>query len=234
MKSWRRKRRRMRKRRRKRRRKDEELEEKEEEEDKKDQEEEEEKEDEKEEEKEEEEDEEDQKEEEEEKEEEKVGGREKGGERQGRGGTAQRTKDGFAALREMACDAVIIGDSIVGTPCATAAKGKVHTRCLPGARVLDVSAQVPCDPEEEHRSCGPPCWHERHRAEADGDPEEGLQEPGGEGTHHIAHDEDHRVRTTSHVPAGKVESVLWACPKSPPSDDEDDLCGALTSEMVEC
>ncbi|KAK3558599.1 hypothetical protein QTP86_021666, partial [Hemibagrus guttatus] len=47
------------------------------------------------------------------------------------------------------------------------------------------------DPEEEHRSCGPPCWHERHQAEADGDPEEGLQEPGGAGTHHIAHDEDH-------------------------------------------
>ncbi|KAK3506034.1 hypothetical protein QTP70_002292, partial [Hemibagrus guttatus] len=37
------------------------------------------------------------------------------------------------------------------------------------------------DPEEEHRSCGPPCWHERHQAEADGDPEEGLQEPGGAG-----------------------------------------------------
>ncbi|KAK3517707.1 hypothetical protein QTP70_015858 [Hemibagrus guttatus] len=56
------------------------------------------------------------------------------------------------------------------------------------------------DPEEEHRSCVPPCWHERYQAEADGDPEEGLQEPGGEGTHHIAHDKDHRVRTTSHVP----------------------------------
>ncbi|KAK3534299.1 hypothetical protein QTP86_012639 [Hemibagrus guttatus] len=59
--------------------------------------------------------------------------------------------------------------------------------------------------EEEHRSCGPPCWQERHQAEADGDPEEGLQEPGGAGTHHIAHDEDHRVRTTSHVPARNRE-----------------------------
>ncbi|KAK3519644.1 hypothetical protein QTP86_017598 [Hemibagrus guttatus] len=46
-------------------------------------------------------------------------------------------------LCETACDAVIIGDSIVRHVRATAAKGKVHTRCLPGARVLDVSAQVP-------------------------------------------------------------------------------------------
>ncbi|KAK3508321.1 hypothetical protein QTP70_021489, partial [Hemibagrus guttatus] len=38
------------------------------------------------------------------------------------------------------------------------------------------------DPEEEHWSCGPPSWHKRHQAEADGDPEEELQEPGGEGS----------------------------------------------------
>ncbi|KAK3514495.1 hypothetical protein QTP70_018668 [Hemibagrus guttatus] len=43
----------------------------------------------------------------------------------------------------MECDAVIIGDSIVRHIRATTAKGKVRTRCLPGARVLDVSAQVP-------------------------------------------------------------------------------------------
>ncbi|KAK3527130.1 hypothetical protein QTP86_012743 [Hemibagrus guttatus] len=53
------------------------------------------------------------------------------------------TQNRFAPLRETACDAVIIGDSIVRHVRATAAKGKVHTRCLPGARVLDVSAQVP-------------------------------------------------------------------------------------------
>ncbi|KAK3505750.1 hypothetical protein QTP70_004963, partial [Hemibagrus guttatus] len=53
------------------------------------------------------------------------------------------TQNLFAPLRETACDAVIIGDSIVRHVRATAAKGKVHTRCLPGARVLDVSAQVP-------------------------------------------------------------------------------------------
>ncbi|KAK3521128.1 hypothetical protein QTP86_013012 [Hemibagrus guttatus] len=43
----------------------------------------------------------------------------------------------------MECDAVIIGDSIVWHVRATVAKGKVRTRCLPGARVLNVSAQVP-------------------------------------------------------------------------------------------
>ncbi|KAK3505846.1 hypothetical protein QTP70_003826, partial [Hemibagrus guttatus] len=53
------------------------------------------------------------------------------------------TQNRFAPLRETACDAVIIGDSIVRHVRATAAKGKVHTRCLPGARVLEVSAQAP-------------------------------------------------------------------------------------------
>ncbi|KAK3519628.1 hypothetical protein QTP86_017767, partial [Hemibagrus guttatus] len=53
------------------------------------------------------------------------------------------TQNRFAPLRETACDAVIIGDAIIRHVRATAAKGKVHTRCLPGARVLDVSAQVP-------------------------------------------------------------------------------------------
>ncbi|KAK3535149.1 hypothetical protein QTP70_004804 [Hemibagrus guttatus] len=85
------------------------------------------------------------------------------------------TRNCFAPLRETECDVVIIGDSIVRHVRATAAKG---TR----------------DPEQEHWSCGPPYWHE-HQAE----------EPGGEGTHHIAHDEDHRVRTTSHVPARNRE-----------------------------
>ncbi|KAK3524763.1 hypothetical protein QTP86_002845, partial [Hemibagrus guttatus] len=44
----------------------------------------------------------------------------------------------FAPLRETACDAVIIGDSIDRHVCATSAKGTRH-------------------PEEEHRGCGPPC-----------------------------------------------------------------------------
>ncbi len=41
---------------------------------------------------------------------------------------------------------------------------------------------------------------ERHQAAADGDTEEGLQEPDRDGTQHIARDDDHRVRTASHVP----------------------------------
>ncbi|XP_052473517.1 uncharacterized protein LOC128030068 isoform X1 [Carassius gibelio] len=49
----------------------------------------------------------------------------------------------FAPLRETGRDAVIIGDSIVRHVSATLAEGKVHTHCLPGARVLDVSAQIP-------------------------------------------------------------------------------------------
>ncbi|KAK3568628.1 hypothetical protein QTP86_011442 [Hemibagrus guttatus] len=53
------------------------------------------------------------------------------------------TQNRFAPLRETECDAVIIGDSIVRHVRATAAKGKVRTCCLPGAHVLDVSAQVP-------------------------------------------------------------------------------------------
>uniref|UniRef100_A0A9J7XRQ1 SGNH hydrolase-type esterase domain-containing protein n=1 Tax=Cyprinus carpio carpio TaxID=630221 RepID=A0A9J7XRQ1_CYPCA len=46
-------------------------------------------------------------------------------------------------LRETERDAVIVGDSIVRHVRATLAEGKVHTHCLPGARVLDVSAQIP-------------------------------------------------------------------------------------------
>ncbi|XP_058252295.1 uncharacterized protein LOC131357365 isoform X2 [Hemibagrus wyckioides] len=53
------------------------------------------------------------------------------------------TRNRFTPLREAACDAVIIGDSIVRHVRATAAKGKVRTRCFPGARVVDVAAQVP-------------------------------------------------------------------------------------------
>ncbi len=40
-------------------------------------------------------------------------------------------------------DAVVIGDSIVRYVRATLAEGKVHTHCLPGARVLDISVQIP-------------------------------------------------------------------------------------------
>ncbi|XP_052425443.1 uncharacterized protein LOC127968337 isoform X1 [Carassius gibelio] len=49
----------------------------------------------------------------------------------------------FTPLRETGRDAVIIGDSIVRHVRATLAEGKVHTQCFPGARVLNVSAQIP-------------------------------------------------------------------------------------------
>ncbi|XP_053091022.1 uncharacterized protein LOC128318539 isoform X2 [Pangasianodon hypophthalmus] len=53
------------------------------------------------------------------------------------------TRNRFAPLRESESDAVIIGDSIVRHVRATTAKGKVRTHCFPGARVLDVAAQIP-------------------------------------------------------------------------------------------
>uniref|UniRef100_A0A9J7Y057 SGNH hydrolase-type esterase domain-containing protein n=1 Tax=Cyprinus carpio carpio TaxID=630221 RepID=A0A9J7Y057_CYPCA len=53
------------------------------------------------------------------------------------------TRNRFSPLRETEHDAVIVGDSIVRHVRATLAEGKVHTHCLPGARVLDVSAQIP-------------------------------------------------------------------------------------------
>ncbi len=53
------------------------------------------------------------------------------------------SRNRFAPLCEMERDAVIIGDSIVRHVHATLAEGKVHTHCFRGARVLDVSAQIP-------------------------------------------------------------------------------------------
>uniref|UniRef100_A0A9J8BPX8 SGNH hydrolase-type esterase domain-containing protein n=1 Tax=Cyprinus carpio carpio TaxID=630221 RepID=A0A9J8BPX8_CYPCA len=57
---------------------------------------------------------------------------------------SSRSPHGTASpLRETERDAVIVGDSIVRHVRATLAEGKVHTHCFPGARVLDVSAQIP-------------------------------------------------------------------------------------------
>ncbi|XP_050957440.1 uncharacterized protein LOC127158321 isoform X2 [Labeo rohita] len=53
------------------------------------------------------------------------------------------TRNRFAPLRETERDAVIVGNSIVRYVRDTLAKGKFHTHCFPGARVLDVSAQIP-------------------------------------------------------------------------------------------
>ncbi len=53
------------------------------------------------------------------------------------------TRNHFAPLLETERDTVIIGDSIVRHVRATLAEVKVHTHCLPGARVLNVSVQIP-------------------------------------------------------------------------------------------
>ncbi len=53
------------------------------------------------------------------------------------------TRNRFAPLRETERDAVIVGDSIVRHVHATLDEGKVRTHCFSGARVLDVSAQIP-------------------------------------------------------------------------------------------
>ncbi len=53
------------------------------------------------------------------------------------------TRSRFTPLCETGRGAVIIGDSIVRHVRATLAEGKVHTHCFPGARALDVSAQIP-------------------------------------------------------------------------------------------
>ncbi len=53
------------------------------------------------------------------------------------------SRNRFAPLCETDRDAVVFGDSIVRHVRATLAEGKVHTHCLPGARVRDVSVQIP-------------------------------------------------------------------------------------------
>ncbi len=102
---------------------------------------------------------------------------------------------------------MIVGDSIVQHVRATLAEGKLRTHCFPGARVLDVSAQIPAilKDDESVGAVVAARRRERHQAAADGDTEEGLQDPDRDSTQHIAHDDDHRVRTASHVPTRKVQ-----------------------------
>ncbi len=59
------------------------------------------------------------------------------------------SRNRFAPFCETERDAVVIGDSIVRHVRATLAEGKVHTHCLPGTRVLDVSAQIPAILKED-------------------------------------------------------------------------------------
>ncbi len=46
---------------------------------------------------------------------------------------------------------------------------------------------------------------------ADGDTEEGLQEPDRDGTQHIARDDNHRVRTSSHISTRTRKVQKYVC-----------------------
>ncbi|XP_053470842.1 uncharacterized protein LOC128601569 [Ictalurus furcatus] len=52
------------------------------------------------------------------------------------------TRNHFAPLHQTRANAVIVGDSIVRNVRIASTKGKVHTHCFSGARVLDVAVQV--------------------------------------------------------------------------------------------
>ncbi len=111
------------------------------------------------------------------------------------------SRNRFAPLCDTERGAVIIGDSIVRHVRATLAEGKVHTHCFPGARVLDVSAQTPANLKDDE-SIAAVVIHagvNDTKLQQTGDTEEGLQEPDRDGTQHIARDNDHHVRTFSHI-----------------------------------
>ncbi len=94
---------------------------------------------------------------------------------------------------------MIVGDSIVRHVLATLAEGNMHTHCFPGARVLDVSVQIPAILKGDESVAAVVIHTGVNDPVADGDTEERLQEPDRDGTQHIARDDDHRVRTTFHV-----------------------------------
>ncbi len=111
------------------------------------------------------------------------------------------SRNRFTPLCETEHDTVVIGDSIVRHVRATIAEGKVHTHCLPGARVLDVSVQIPAILKDDE-SVAAVVIHtgaNDTKLRQTGDTKEGLQEPDRDGTQHIARGDDHRVRTSSHV-----------------------------------
>ncbi len=88
------------------------------------------------------------------------------------------SRNRFAPLCETEYDAVIIGDSI------------------------DVSVQIPAilkDDESVAAVAAVSRWGYQHQAAADGNTEEELQEPDRDGTQHIAQNDNHHARTSSHV-----------------------------------
>ncbi len=109
------------------------------------------------------------------------------------------TRNRFTLLRETECDAVIVGDSIVRHVRATLAESahSLFPWCL-CSRCFCADTRDP-EGRQERRISSAACGGERHQAEADRDTEEGFQELDRDGTQHIARDDDHRVRTSSHV-----------------------------------
>ncbi len=107
----------------------------------------------------------------------------------------------FAPLCETKRDAVVIGDSIVRHVRATLAEGKMHTHCLPGARVLDVSVQIPAILKDDesvaavviHAGANDTKLRQTETLKKD------LRSLIETVRKHIAYDDDHRVRTSSHV-----------------------------------
>ncbi len=95
---------------------------------------------------------------------------------------------------------MIVGDSIVRHIRATLAEGKVRTHCFPGARVLDVSAQIPAI-LKGNESVAAVVIHAgvNDTKMRQTETKEGLQDPDRDGTQHIARNDDHRVRTASNV-----------------------------------
>ncbi len=84
---------------------------------------------------------------------------------------------------------------------ATLAEGKVHTHCFPGARVIDVSAQIPAILKDDesiaavviHMVVNDTKLRQTETLKRD------FRSLIDDGTQHIARDDNHRVRTSSHV-----------------------------------
>ncbi len=106
------------------------------------------------------------------------------------------SRNHFAPLCETEHDAVIIGDTIVQHVHATLDEGKVHTHCFPGAHVSVPIPTILKDDESVaavviHSGVNDTKLRQMETLKRDF---RSLIE-----TVHITHDDNHRVRTTSHV-----------------------------------
>ncbi len=108
---------------------------------------------------------------------------------------------------------MIIGDLIVRHIRAMLAEGKVHTLCCPGARVLDVSVQIPVILKDDE-SVAAVVIHagvndtKLWQAETLKRDYRSLIE---KVTQHIARDDNDRVKTSSHVSTRTRKVQLNVC-----------------------